>query len=115
MNIDVDALFNAIKNKSSARYVTRKGIRIKTEDYEILDSQTKEDLNLPPSVIDWSVVDTKLNELNQQWNNEKDKLKRKILETKYDLLVEITAGDCPSKIKELKLQLASLESMLDML
>lgn len=112
MNLDVNAFFSSIKDKSSARYVSRKGQRIKIEDYQNMDPQKKEELNLPTQDDIWAEVDSQLDELNKQWNLESNKFRKKLLELKYDLLVEQTAKDDPIKIEELTAKICELEKQL---
>lgn len=115
MELNINSLLNQIKGKSCARYINRKGIRIKAEDYEIMDPQDKESLEMPTGISIWTDVDDRLNELNQLWDKEPNKLKRKHLELQYDLLVETTAGDDPERIKTIKQQLFDLERQLEAL
>lgn len=83
----VDLLIKQTHHKSSARYIKRKGQRFKTEEYEFLDSQIKEELNMPNS-IDWDDIDEILDQLNFRYQEEVDPLRQEILFTVYTLVVE---------------------------
>jgi len=83
----VDLLIKQTHLKSSARYIKRKGQRFKTDEYEYLDSQIKEELEMsdPP---DWSKVDNILDRLNIRYKKEIDPLRQEILFIVYTLVVE---------------------------
>lgn len=103
----VEKLLKAVKGKSCSRYVLRKGKKIKSEDYEIMDAQDKEALELRDT-LDWAEVDKKLDELNHEYEREKDPIQREILFIKYELMVESHVGDEPHRINQLKLKLNKL-------
>jgi len=99
-----------IAQMPSSRYVTRKSKRIKTAEYSVLDPQIREDLNLPKATVDWTDTDKELDRLNALWELEKSPINKRLLELKYDLLVEQTAGDNPEQIKKLKFEIERFTS-----
>jgi hypothetical protein len=113
-NSFVNLLVKQTQHKSSARYIKRKGQRFKTEEYEYLDSQIKEELEMadPP---DWFEVDEILDQLNIQYKKEINPLRREILFVVYTLVVEehvIVDQIDSSEIKQLYNKLKILYSQL---
>ena len=84
----LDRLLNSSKDKSSARYKKRKGKRFKTDEYEFLEVQLKEELEMPNSTDDWDEIDNYLDDLNHQYNKETDPTRREILYIVHGLVIE---------------------------
>lgn len=104
----VSKLLKATLGKSSSRYVYRKGRRIKYEDYQILDAQDKEALEMREE-LDFSIIDGELDKLNKEYERQSDLKQRMILAIKYDLLLENFVHDNIDYIIQLKKQLKELE------
>lgn len=104
----VSKLLKATLGKSSSRYVYRKGKRIKFEEYQFLDAQDKEVLEMK-EVLDFSKIDKELEKINKEYENQKNPIKRQILFIKYELLLENFVHDNPNYIIQLKQQLKELE------
>lgn len=119
--IDVTDALLKIKSIKAPRYVIINGHRIKFQDYIAMDEQVKEELKLESkwdfSKIeikswDFTELDEKLNQLNKNWEEEIDPLKKEIIEVKYFLTLEDWFKDQPEKILELKDKLIKLENLL---
>lgn len=109
--LDIDGLFDDAKNQSSARYIIRGGRRLKIDEYNYLDLNEKEALSLKDDV-DWSSIDSKLDQLNSEWILEVDSLNRELLSLKYDFLIESFVGDEPTIITILKEKIKKLEKLI---
>jgi hypothetical protein len=104
----VSKLLKETLGKSSSRYVYRKGKRIKFEEYQILDAQDKEVLEMREE-LDFTKIDAELERLNEEYRKQKDSKQRQILAIKYDLVLENFVHDNPNYIIQLKQQLKELE------
>jgi len=104
----VQKLLKETLGKSSSRYVYRKGKRIKFEEYQILDAQEKESLEIR-EVLDFTKIDSELDRINNEWKQQKDPIKREILFIKYELVLENFVHDNPDYIIKLKNKLKQLE------
>ena len=104
----VSKLLKLTAGKSSSRYVYRKGKRIKFEEYQILDAQDKEVLEMREG-LDFSIIDGELEKINKEWDKQKDPILKQILFIKYELVLENFVHDDTNNIIQLKKQIKELE------
>ena len=103
--IALEDLIKESKLKTSARYTQLKGKKFKTEEFQNLDPQIKEKLDMGDQSVDWSKIDEELDKYNKEYDSETDIIQREIISLKYDLLVEEFIETDLERVKKIKYKL----------
>lgn len=89
----IQELKSLVSKIKRPRYKNVNGTRIKIQEYDYLVQYDRQQLELLKNPLDdkkWKSIDEELTELNEEWQKEIHPTKKKILELKYELTLELS-------------------------